>query len=180
MKRQIILDLETTSLEPADGHRIIEIAAIELIDGKETGLIFHTYLNPDRELDEEIREILGFDNPNSLSDSPHFSDIAPTLVKFISDAELIIHHAPFDVSFLNNELKLDGARFGPIESLCSITDTLMLAKRLYPDQRNSLGALCNRLGIDCDKTFSALYAAKQLVRAHERMNSSTTITIKEI
>lgn len=163
MKRQIILDTETTGFDPEESARIIEIAALELIDGRPTGNAFHTYLNPDCDISEEVADVIGLDS-SALIGAPRFSDIAEALVQFITGAELIIHNAPFDVPFLNNEFKLDGARFGPVESLCTITDSLAIARRLYPGQRCSLDALCKRLGIDSrNPGYTALHDAKRLV-----------------
>ncbi len=144
--RQIVLDTETTGLEPEQGHRIIDICGIELVDRRPTGHVFQRYLNPEREVDAGALAIHGL-SQEMLADKPRFSDIAAELVDFIEGAELIIHNAAFDVGFLDHEFRLDG-RFGPTARHSSITDTLAMARRLYPAQRVSLDALCKRLGVD--------------------------------
>ncbi len=145
--RQIVLDTETTGLEPEQGHRIIEIGCVELLNRRPTGNNYHQYLQPDREIDAGAREVHGID-PAFLADKPRFADIARELTDYLRGAELIIHNAPFDTAFLNAELRLLGAEWGAIEDLCSVLDTLVLARRLHPGQRNSLDALCKRYGID--------------------------------
>jgi len=145
--RQIVLDTETTGLDPREGHRIIEIGCVELIDRRLTDRRFHTYLNPERQIDEAAVKVHGIDN-QFLADKPLFRDIVDDFLAFIDDTEVIIHNAPFDVGFLNAELTLLGARFGRLEDHCSILDTLVLAKRKHPGQRNSLDALCKRYQID--------------------------------
>jgi len=144
--RQIFLDTETTGLSPDEGHRIIEIAAIETINRRPTGNHFHHYINPDREIDAGAQEVHGI-TLEFLQDKPHFEDIAEAFSDFVKDAELIIHNAPFDVGFLNSEL----SRFGlqPVQEICgSITDTLKMAKDARPGQRNNLDALCRHFDID--------------------------------
>ncbi len=144
--RQIILDTETTGLDPKQGHRIIELAAIELCNRKVSERRFHRYLNPEREIDPGAAEIHGL-TFERLQDEPRFAEVAPALLEFISGAELIIHNAPFDVGFLNKELELAG-----LPALCehcpSIIDTLKLAKDLHPGKKNNLNALCDRYQID--------------------------------
>ncbi len=145
--RQIILDTETTGLEPEQGHRIIEVGCVELVDRRQTGRNFHQYLQPDREIDARAEEVHGISNA-FLVDKPRFPDILPDLLDYLGGGELIIHNAPFDVGFLNSELTRAGAGWGRIEDYCGITDTLELARRLHPGQRNSLDALCARYRID--------------------------------
>lgn len=145
--RQIVLDTETTGLEPEQGHRIIEIGCVELVGRRLTRNRFHRYLQPDRSIDEGAIEVHGITN-EFLSDKPRFRDIAAELSAFLEGAELIIHNAAFDVGFLNHELGLWREDAPRIDALCSVTDTLVLAKRLHPGQRNSLDALCKRYGID--------------------------------
>ncbi len=145
--RQIVLDTETTGLEPEQGHRIIEVGGVELVDRRLTGNDFHRYLQPDREIDAGAVEVHGITN-EFLADKPRFAEIASELVQYLKGAELIIHNAPFDVGFLNAELaRLDPPR-SRIEDLCPVTDTLVMARRKHPGQRNSLDALCKRYGID--------------------------------
>jgi DNA polymerase-3 subunit epsilon len=145
--RQIILDTETTGLEPADGHRIIEIGCVEMIDRRLTGSTYHQYVQPDRQIDAGAIEVHGITN-ESLVDKPRFADIAGEFLDFIRDAELVIHNAPFDVGFINHEFRLLGDATGPLEEYCSVLDTLGLARRMHPGQRNSLDALCRRYEID--------------------------------
>ena len=145
--RQLVLDTETTGLETRDGHRIIEIGCVEMIDRKMTGNNYHQYLQPDREIDEEALAVHGI-TPEFLADKPRFSDIAKEFLDYIQGAELIIHNAPFDIGFLNYELSLLGPDWGDIESRCKITDSLLMARDMYPGQRNSLDALCKRLDIN--------------------------------
>jgi DNA polymerase-3 subunit epsilon len=145
--RQVVLDTETTGLEPEQGHRIIEIGCVELIDRRPTRNSFHQYLQPDRRIDDAAVEVHGITN-EFLSDKPRFADIAEDLLAYLTGAELIIHNAAFDVGFLNSEIGGWDAEGPRIEDLCSVTDTLTLAKRLHPGQRNSLDALCKRYGVD--------------------------------
>ncbi|MDH5648940.1 MAG: DNA polymerase III subunit epsilon [Gammaproteobacteria bacterium] len=150
--RQIVLDTETTGLDPALGHRIIEIGCVELINRRLTGNNYHQYLQPDREIDEAAIEVHGITN-ESLLDKPRFPEIAADFIEYIKGAELIIHNAPFDTGFINNEFGLmaqaDAAGAAQtIEALCSITDTLKMARTMHPGQRNSLDALCKRYEID--------------------------------
>lgn len=147
MTRQIILDTETTGLEPAAGHRIIEIGCVELMDRKLTGQSFHVYINPEREIDEGAVEVHGL-SAEFLADKPRFAEISDDFLGFVEGAELIIHNAPFDVGFINHELRLLGASLTPIGERCSVIDTLLMARKKHPGQRNSLDALCKRYGID--------------------------------
>jgi DNA polymerase III subunit epsilon len=144
--RQIILDTETTGLDPALGHRIIEIAAVEICNRRFTDRHYQQYINPQREIDAGAMEVHGISS-EFLADKPKFRDIAGTFIDFVAGAELIIHNAPFDVGFLDHELALLDLK--PIRDYCPvITDTLKLAKSLHPGKRNSLDALCERYQID--------------------------------
>ncbi|WNV03591.1 DNA polymerase III subunit epsilon [Candidatus Methylospira mobilis] len=145
--KQIVLDTETTGLSPDEGHRIIEIGCVELIARKPTGNRFHVYLNPEREIDQGAIDVHGLDNA-FLSDKPRFSEICADFLDFVQGAELVIHNAAFDVGFLNAELKRVRSDFALLESYCSILDTLALARKMHPGQRNSLDALCKRYDID--------------------------------
>ncbi len=141
--KQIVLDTETTGLSAAQGHRLVEVAAIEINDRKVTKHMFHRYLNPEREIDEGAAAVHGLTRER-LQDEPRFADIAPAFLEFIKDAELIIHNAPFDMGFLNAELALLG-----LPQLDNpVIDTLKFAKELHPGKRNSLDALCERYEID--------------------------------
>jgi len=145
--RQIILDTETTGLEPADGHRIIEIGCVEIKSRRKSDRVFHQYLNPHRVIEDGAFEVHGISN-EFLADKPVFADIAQDLLDFIRDSELIIHNAPFDVAFINAELKRLGRKWGKLEDYCRITDTFVMARELHPGQKNSLDALCSRYQID--------------------------------
>ena len=144
--RQIILDTETTGLETSNGHRIIEIGCVELVDRRLSHKHFHQYLNPEREIEDGAMEVHGISN-EFLLDKPFFRDVADEFLAFVEGAELIIHNAPFDVGFLDYELSLLG-REDRIADHCAILDTLALARDQYPGQRNSLDALCKRLDVD--------------------------------
>lgn len=144
--RQIVLDTETTGLEWQKGNRVVEIGCVELQERRRTGRTFHRYLNPEREFEPGAQEVTGL-TLEFLADKPRFAEIAEEFLAFIDGAELIIHNAAFDLGFLNAELaRLPGQ--GRIEDRCTIEDTLTLARQRYPGQRNSLDALCNRLGVD--------------------------------
>lgn len=145
--RQIILDTETTGLRTEDGDRIIEIGCIELINRKFTGKQYHQYINPQKIIHSEAVAVHGITN-QFLETKPFFADIADEFLEFIKDSELIIHNAPFDVGFINHELRLLRKKAKPINELCRIIDTLPLARQLHIGQRNSLDALCKRYGID--------------------------------
>jgi len=145
--RQIVLDTETTGLEPAEGHRIIEIGCYELQNRRPSGRTFHHYLNPDREVDAGAVEVHGITN-QFLADKARFHELAQGFVDFIRDAELIIHNAPFDVGFINHELSMLGEAWGRVEDYARITDTLAMARDMHPGQRNSLDALCRRYDVD--------------------------------
>ncbi len=144
--RQVVLDTETTGLDPTLGHRVIEIAAIEMVNRQITGRDYHCYVNPEREIDPGALEVHGISN-EFLADKPRFADIAADFLKFIEGCELIIHNAPFDVAFLNAELENAGRE--PVTEFCEmVTDTLKIARELHPGKRNSLDALCERYAID--------------------------------
>ena len=146
--RQIVLDTETTGLEPAEGHRVIEIGCVELVERRLTHRNFHRYLQPDREIDAGAVEVHGI-SKEFLADKPRFGDVVEDFLAYCRGAELIIHNAPFDVGFLNHELRLWGGGSAPaIDAVCTITDTLVMARQMHPGQRNSLDALCKRYAID--------------------------------
>ncbi|MET0094439.1 MAG: DNA polymerase III subunit epsilon, partial [Sedimenticola sp.] len=144
--RQIVLDTETTGLEPEQGHRIIEIGCVEMVNRRLTGNNFHQYLQPDREIDLAAVEVHGITN-EFLADKPRFGDVVEDFVNYIEGAELIIHNAPFDVGFINHELRELGG-WDEVATICSVIDTLVMAKKMHPGQRNSLDALCKRYDID--------------------------------
>jgi DNA polymerase-3 subunit epsilon len=160
--RRIVLDTETTGLEPALGHRVIEIGAVEIVNRRITGRTYHTYLNPDREIDAGAIEVHGITN-DFLTDKPRFRDVSADLLEFVAGAELIIHNAPFDVGFLNAELgRLDA---GTITAQCaSVLDTLKLAREMHPGQKNNLDALCRRYEIDnSDRSYHGALLDAQLL-----------------
>jgi DNA polymerase-3 subunit epsilon len=144
--RQVILDTETTGLAVAEGHRIIELGCVELVNRRRSGRTFHHYLQPDREIDPGATEVHGI-SAAMLAGKPRFADLATEFLAFVAGAELVIHNADFDVGFLDAELRQAG-HAGGIGTHCTVTDTLALARRLHPGQRNSLDALCKRYQVD--------------------------------
>jgi DNA polymerase-3 subunit epsilon len=145
--RQIVLDTETTGLEVSQGHRIIEIGCIELVNRRVTGNHWHYYVNPDRAVDSGAFEVHGISN-EFLQDKPRFAELAEEFHSYVAGAELVIHNAPFDVGFLDHELALLESPIAPLGTSCSILDTLLLARQKHPGQKNNLDALCKRYGID--------------------------------
>lgn len=145
--RQIILDTETTGLETQQDHRIIEIGCVEMVDRRLTGNNFHQYLQPDRQIDAGAVSVHGITN-EFLEDKPRFADIVEDLISYLRGAELVIHNAPFDVGFLNHELKRLQQQKPLIEEISSVVDTLVMARKKHPGKRNSLDALCDRYFID--------------------------------
>lgn len=148
--RQIILDTETTGLEPKQGHRIIEIGCVELVNRRKTDQHYHQYINPDREIDDGAFNVHGI-STEFLADKPRFKDIAQEFIDFIRGSEVIIHNAPFDVGFIDAELKKLGRKWGKTEHYCSVVDTLIMAREKHPGQKNNLDALCKRYEIDNSK-----------------------------
>ncbi len=145
--RQIVLDTETTGLDPQEGHRIIEIGCVELIDRRLTRHNFHQYIQPDREIDAGAAAVHGITSA-FLADKPRFAEVADAFLRYIEGAELIIHNAPFDLGFLDHEFGRWRPGMSKIADLCEVTDTLAMARRLHPGQRNGLDALCKRYTID--------------------------------
>ena len=145
--RQIVLDTETTGLEVARGHRVIEIGCVELVERRPSGRTFHHYFNPERAVDAGALAVHGI-RDEFLADKPRFADLAAAWTGFIDGAELLIHNADFDVGFLDAELALAGAQHGRVRDHARVTDTLALAREKYPGQKNTLDALCRRLGVD--------------------------------
>jgi DNA polymerase-3 subunit epsilon len=178
--RQIFLDTETTGLESKLGHRIVEVAAVEMLNRRLTGKRFHNYLNPEREVEAGALQVHGLTN-DFLQDKPLFLDITRELLEFIDGAELIMHNAPFDVGFLNNELGL--AKLQPLENYChSITDTLKMAKELHPGKRNNLNALCERYQINNSKRVlhGALLDAELLAEVYLAITRGQESLVMEI
>jgi DNA polymerase-3 subunit epsilon len=168
--RQIVLDTETTGLTPADGHRIIEIGCIELVNRRRTGREFHRFLNPERDVDAGAERVHGMSRAE-LAGHPVFAEIADELLAFIRGAELIIHNAEFDIGFLEHELRLMGHPEPEIALHATVIDTLSLARELHPGQRNSLDALCKRYLIDASKreVHGALVDAELLMNVYLAM-----------
>lgn len=152
--RQVVLDTETTGMnmtgQPQIGHNIIEIGAVEVINRRLTGRTFHVYIKPPREVDEEAIRVHGITN-EFLQDKPVFAEIADDFLAFIKGAELIIHNAPFDVAFIDQEFSYLKDPPPKTAEMCTVTDSLQLARKMYPGKRNNLDALCDRLGIDNSK-----------------------------
>jgi len=173
--RQIVLDTETTGLEPQQGHRVIEIGAIELVHRRVTGNRYHQYINPERAIEEGAEEVHGITN-EWLADKPAYRDIAGPFLEFVRGAELIIHNAPFDVAFLNAELAWLGPEWGQIEDHCTVHDSLVQARELHPGQRNSLDALCKRYEIDNSgrDLHGALLDAELLAEVYLAMTGGQT------
>ena len=173
--RQIVLDTETTGLEPSQGHRIIEIGCVELINRRITDNRYHQYINPEREIDEGAVEVHGITS-EFLADKPLFADIADDFLNFIRGAELIIHNAPFDVGFINHELKLLNSQAEAVNDFCSVLDTLQLARKMHPGQKNNLDALCKRYDIDNStrELHGALLDAEILAETYLAMTGGQT------
>ena len=164
--RQLILDTETTGISAESGHRVIEIGVVEIVDRRLTGNDFQSYLNPERRIDPNTIPIHGISD-EFIADKPLFKDLVSDFLDYVKDAEVIMHNAPFDTSFINNELALLGLD-DRLENLCEITDTLIIARKKHPGQSNSLDALCSRYEIDTTKreVHGALIDAKLLANVY--------------
>lgn len=145
--RQIVLDTETTGLEPSQGHKIIEIGCVEMINRRLTGNNYHQYLQPDREIDEGAQAVHGISN-EFLADKPRFSDVVKDFIEYLDGAELIIHNAPFDVGFIDHEFKLAGDEYGKVSTYCSVIDTLVMARKMRPGKKNNLDVLCKEYQVN--------------------------------
>jgi len=178
--RQIILDTETTGREVAEGHRIIEIGCIEMIDRRFTERTFHHYINAGRDSEAGALAVHGI-TTEFLADKPTFNAIVDELIEFISGAQLIIHNAPFDVAFLNNELILAGKKNKTISDYCTVLDTLPLARQMHPGQRNSLDALCKRYEVNNShrELHGALLDAELLAQVYLAMTGGQTTLFGE-
>ncbi len=173
--RQIVLDTETTGLEPEQGHRIIEIGCVEMVNRRLTGRSYHQYLNPRREIDAGAIEVHGITN-EFLADKPEFQAIAAEFMEFIGGAELIIHNAPFDLGFINHELKQCRDDYQPIANDSRVIDTLVMARQMHPGRRNNLDALCGRYFVDNTQRdlHGALLDAEILADVYLAMTSGQT------
>jgi DNA polymerase-3 subunit epsilon len=145
--REVVLDTETTGIDPRSGHRIIEIGCVELVDRRLTGRHFHVYINPEREVEEGALAVHGITDA-FLADKPLFADVVEGFMEFVKGARLVIHNAPFDIGFLDSELQLMSSPYGCMADHCGVLDTLMMAREKHPGQRNSLDALCKRYMVD--------------------------------
>lgn len=173
--RQIVLDTETTGLSPAQGHRVIEIGCLELIDRRLTGHEFHRLLNPDREIDEAAQQVHGISRED-LETAPRFHEVADEFLQFIAGAELVIHNAEFDVGFLEHELALMKHPQPKITEHAMVLDTLSLARKMHPGQRNSLDALCKRYEVDASNrsVHGALIDSELLALVYLAMTGGQT------
>ena len=168
--RQIVLDTETTGLEPSQGHRIIEIGCVEMINRRLTGNNYHQYLQPDREIDEGAQAVHGISN-EFLADKPRFPDVVKDFIEYLDGAELIIHNAPFDVGFIDHELKLTGAEYGKVATYCTVIDTLVMARKMRPGKKNNLDVLCKEYEVNNAhrELHGALLDAELLAEVYLRM-----------
>lgn len=173
--RQLFLDTETTGLRVEEGHRIIEIALVEMVGRRLTGARFHAFLNPEREIEAGAQSVHGIDL-SALRDKPRFADIKDQLLDFVDGAEILAHNASFDVGFVEAELARCAARVRRLEEIARVTDTLALARRLFPGQPASLDRLCRRFGIDLSRRVyhSALLDAELLAELYLRMTQGQT------
>lgn len=168
--RQIVLDTETTGLEPSKGHRIIEIGCVEIVNRRITENTYHQFIQPDREIDEGAFEVHGI-STEFLADKPRFVDVVEDFMAFVNGAELVIHNAPFDVGFLNHELDMLDPVWGKVADHCQITDSLVMARKKHPGQKNNLDALCKRYEVNNSKRelHGALLDAELLAEVYLRM-----------
>ena len=173
--RQVVLDTETTGLDWNQGHRIIEIGCVEILDRRISKSYFHTYINPSRAIDVGAQQVHGI-SADFLADKPVFSKIADQFLSYVADAELIIHNAPFDLGFLNAEFEILDKNNSPIDGKCSIFDTLTFAREKHPGQRNSLDALCKRYNVDNQNRVlhGALLDANLLAEVYLAMTGGQT------
>jgi len=168
--RQIVLDTETTGLEPSKGHRIIEIGCVEIVNRRITENTYHQFIQPDREIDEGAFEVHGI-STEFLADKPKFEDVVEDFMAYVNGAELVIHNAPFDVGFINHELAMLDPIWGEVSDHCQITDTLVMARKKHPGQKNNLDALCKRYFVNNAKRelHGALLDAELLAEVYLHM-----------
>ncbi len=175
-RRQIVLDTETTGLEPSQGHKIIEIGCVEMINRRLTGNNYHQYLQPDRAIDEGAQAVHGISN-EFLADKPRFADIVKDFIEYLDGAELIIHNAPFDVGFIDHEFKLSGAEYGKVSTYCSVIDTLVMARKMRPGKKNNLDILCKEYEVNNAhrELHGALLDAELLSEVYLRMTGGQSM-----
>ena len=168
--RQIVLDTETTGLEPSQGHKIIEIGCVEMVNRRLTGNNYHQFLQPDREIDEGAQAVHGISN-ESLADKPRFADVVRDFIDYLDGAELIIHNAPFDVGFIDHEFKLAGEEYGKVATYCTVIDTLVMARKMRPGKKNNLDILCKEYDVNNAhrELHGALLDAELLSEVYLRM-----------
>jgi DNA polymerase III subunit epsilon len=170
--RQIVLDTETTGLSWERGNRVVEIGCVELVERRPTGRTFQRYLNPERDFEPGAQEVTGL-TWDFLADKPKFAEVAEEFLAFVDGAELVIHNAAFDLGFLDYEFSRLGSHYGRLHERCRVEDSLAMARQRYPGQRNSLDALCRRLGVDCShrQLHGALLDAQLLAEAYLALTS---------
>lgn len=168
--RQIVLDTETTGLEPSQGHRIIEIGCVEMVNRRLTGNNYHQFLQPDREIDEGAQAVHGISN-EFLADKPRFTDVVKDFIEYLDGAELIIHNAPFDVGFIDHEFRLAGDEYGKVATYCAVIDTLVMARKMRPGKKNNLDVLCKEYEVNNAhrELHGALLDAELLAEVYLRM-----------
>ena len=168
--RQIVLDTETTGLEPSQGHKIIEIGCVEMVNRRLTGNNYHQFIQPDRAIDEGAQAVHGISN-EFLADKPRFSDVVKDFVEYLDGAELIIHNAPFDVGFINHEFAQIGEEFGNVASYCTVIDTLVMARKMRPGKKNNLDILCKEYDVNNQhrELHGALLDSELLAEVYLRM-----------
>ena len=179
--KQIVLDTETTGLDPAQGHRIIEIGCVELLNRRLSGKRLQLYIDPERDIDEAAIEVHGITN-EFLQGKPRFEQIEEVFIEFVHGAELVIHNAPFDIGFLDHELSQTGSGVNAMSEICSVVDSLVLARSKHPGQRNNLDALCKRYGVDNTQRdlHGALLDAEILADVYLAMTSGqSSLSLKE-
>ncbi len=174
--RQIVLDTETTGLDPRQGHKIIEIGCVEMINRRLTGNNYHQFIQPDREIDEGAQAVHGISN-EFLADKPRFADVVKDFIEYIDGAELIIHNAPFDVGFIDHEFKWAGAEYGSVASYCSVIDTLVMARKMRPGKKNNLDVLCKEYEVNNAhrELHGALLDAELLAEVYLRMTGGQSV-----
>lgn len=179
--RQIVLDTETTGLDPGQGHRIIEIGCVEVINRRLSGNNYHQYLQPDHDIDEGAQSVHGISN-EFLADKPRFTDIVGDFLEYLKGAELIIHNAPFDVGFINHELKRAGPEYGEVTTFCSIIDTLVMARKMRPGKKNNLDALCKEYEVKNThrELHGALLDAELLAEVYLRMTGGQSTLLPDL